>query len=409
MSTNASLTPNPGGQLSPDSILGRDELIGNLWHILHGRSIYMNDLRRIGKTQIMVKMHAEPPSGWHSVKRDLGGFHTAAEFATRVYLDAASVLAPKNRILRGMSDLLGNIAGAEIAGIIKLPDGKVAPWKEVLFRTFTDLENEMLALETETARPARMVFFWDEIPFLLDNISRRESPAVAMEVLDVLRAFGQDHDHIRLVLTGSIGIHHVLAALRAEGHNHSPFNRMEHVSPGPLTPLHAHELARRLLAGATQRCDEPEDCAATIAEAVGHVAFYIHKLVSRLPAHEPITPAAVERCLLREIAANERDDWDFAHYRNRLETYYRSDTPLALAVLDTVASAAPATPPDFAALRRAAATSVADFNDDEKLRALLKLLCRDHYLVRDEHGAYRFYLELVRRWWHLDRALGPAA
>lgn len=225
----------------------------------------------------------------------------------------------------------------------------------------------------------------------------------------MLRAFGQDHDHIRLVLTGSICIHHVLAALRAEGHNHSPLNRMEHVSPGPLLPGHARDLAHRLLTGARLRCAQPDVCAAAIADAVGNVAFYVHKLVSRLPAHELITPAVIERCLLNEIAANERDDWDFAHYRNRLETYYRTDTPLALAVLDSVAATASAAPPDFAALRRAAAASVKDFHDDEKLRALLKLLCRDHYLVRDEQGAYRFYLELIRRWWHLDRALGPAA
>ena len=46
-------TPNPGGQLAPEQILGRDPLIAQMWSILEGRSIYMNDLRRIGKTQIM--------------------------------------------------------------------------------------------------------------------------------------------------------------------------------------------------------------------------------------------------------------------------------------------------------------------------------------------------------------------
>jgi len=405
----SALTPNPGGQLSPDSILGRDELIAHLWQILEGRSIYMNDLRRIGKTQIMVKMHAFPPLGWHSVKRDLGGFHTAAEFATRVYLDTAAVLGTQKRILRGMASLIGQAAGAEIAGVIKLPDGKVAPWKEVLFRTFTDLEHEMASLETETGRPARMVFFWDEIPFLLDNVSRREGPAVAMEILDVLRAFGQDHDHIRLVLTGSIGIHHILAALRAEGHNHSPLNRMEHVSPGPLAAADARTLALCLLTGAGTRCAQPDICAQAIADSVGNVAFYIHKLISRLPTHEQITPAFIDRCLVREITANERDDWDFAHYSNRLKPYYGDHTPLALAVLDAAACAAPATPPDFTALRAAVAASVSGFHDDEKLRSLLKLLCRDHYLVRDEHGVYRFYLELIRRWWAIDRALVPSA
>jgi hypothetical protein len=45
---------NPGGQLDPSEILGRDELIQRIWNVLEGRCVYMNDLRRIGKTQIMV-------------------------------------------------------------------------------------------------------------------------------------------------------------------------------------------------------------------------------------------------------------------------------------------------------------------------------------------------------------------
>ena len=43
--------------------------------------------------------------------------------------------------------------------------------------------------------------------------------------------------------------------------------------------------------------------------------------------------------------------------------------------------------------------------DDESLRQLLKLLCMDHYLIRTEANAYRFYLTLIRRWWCLSRSL----
>ena len=102
------MKPNPGGQLAPEEILGRDDLIEELWDILDGRNSYMNDLRRIGKTMILRKMEAEPREGWLVLKRDLGGIKTAAEFTTQVYRDALNKLGTKKRGLRRMGDLLGS-------------------------------------------------------------------------------------------------------------------------------------------------------------------------------------------------------------------------------------------------------------------------------------------------------------
>ena len=187
MTDTSTMKPNPGGQLSPEQIVGRDALIADMWGILEGRSIYMNDLRRIGKTQIMVKMHAQPPKHWVTAKSDLGGIHTAAEFATLAYRQSSEVLGKTKRRLRTMEELIGKVRGIEIAGLIKLPDGTPAPWKEVLRRTFADIEEAMITQGADS----RMVFFWDEVPYLLDNIAKREGHAIAMEVLDVLRALGQ--------------------------------------------------------------------------------------------------------------------------------------------------------------------------------------------------------------------------
>ena len=91
------MIPNPGGQLAPDHIVGREELIHRMWAILNGRGIYMNDLRRVGKTMILEKMAAKPPAGWLTIKRDLGGCHTAVEFATQAYRDAESALSGRTR------------------------------------------------------------------------------------------------------------------------------------------------------------------------------------------------------------------------------------------------------------------------------------------------------------------------
>jgi hypothetical protein len=389
------MKPNPGGQLAAENIIGRDELIAEMWSILEGRSIYMNDLRRVGKTMILDKMKAQPARGWLAIKRDLGGCHTAAEFATRAYRDSNDVLGGKQRALRRMEDLLGKLKGAEIAGVLKLPDGSPIPWKEVLSRTFADLEEHLQQTNEH------FVFLWDEVPFLLDNVSKREGPAVAMEILDTLRALSQDHSRVRLVLTGSVGLHHVLTALRAKGYLNSPLNHMERIAPGPLAPTDAAQLALELLRGANLQCSEPEGCAQPLAEAVGNVAFYIHKLASRLPKKREINPALIDETLQKEITHPD-NDWDLLHYRTRLQLYYGKDESLVLHILDAVAGAEK--PLSAEAIRKAVSAKT-PFDDMEHLRKLLRLLQQDHYLDRDAKGHYSFRFALIRRWWRLDRDL----
>ena len=382
---------NPGGQISPENIYGRDEIIASYWRILDGQGIYINDLRRIGKTQIMVKMHAEPPSGWVTVKADLGRCHTAAEFATRAFKDSHAVLSGKNKTLRTMEKWFGKLGELEIAGVLKLPgQNTVAPWKEVLERTFADLEEAM------TAMNCRMVFFWDEVPFLLDNIARKEGPETAMEVLDTLRSLAQDYDRVRLFLTGSIGLHHVLASLKEDGYIGTPLNRMAHCQPGPLEKRDAQQLAQALINGEQLHSNDASSLAAHIANLTGNVAFYIHLLISRLAPGENLTPASVTACLKQQLVSKAAD-WDLPHYQDRLPKYYGTKAVSALHVLDALAAGKSL---GFAEIRNAVATKIVC--DEDELRKLLELLCSDHYLVKSQEG-YAFYLEIVRHWWALTR------
>ena len=388
-----SIRTNPGGQLDPSEIVGRDELIRRLWEVLAGRCVYMNDLRRIGKTQIMVKMKAYPPTGWICVKRDLGRFHTAEEFARSAYEDSATVLTGGKKAMRKMSELFGKAGGTEIPGVIKLPDGSVAPWKEVLQRTFEDIS------ESVAKTNQRMLFLWDEVPFLIDNIAKRQGEHVAMEVLDSIRSFTQDFDQIRVLLTGSIGLHHVLKSLQQKGYNGSPLNRMELVRPGPLAPYDAIRLATDLLDGESIRTENSQQCAEFIAKAVGNVPFYIHKLISRLKKSEDYTVESIRSVLNIELA-DLNNDWDLEHYRVRLGEYYGDDEPLAIAILDAIAIH---TELDFERVRSVVSNQVTV--GDEKLRTVLKLLCKDHYLEHSAEGKYAYYIAIVARWWRISRDL----
>jgi len=382
---------NPGGQISPENILGRGNVIADYWQILEGQGVYVNDLRRIGKTQIMVKMHAEPPIGWVCIKADLGRCHTAAEFATRAFKDSHKALSGRSKTLRTMESWLGKLGEIEIAGVLKLPgQSVVAPWKEVLERTFADLDEAMEALD------CRIVFFWDEVPFMLDNIVRKEGAEVAMEVLDTLRSLAQDHDRVRLFLTGSIGLHHVLATLKQDGYIGTPLNRMAHRQPGPLDTEDACYLAAALIKGEGLRCDDIPALASRIAELTGNVPYYIHLLIARLPHDKDITPSDATHCLEYQLIS-KASDWDLPHYRERLTKYYGKRATPALQVLDALAFDQPL---GFEKIRNAIAAKKP--YSDEDLRKLLELLCSDHYLVKGPEG-YSFYLEIVRRWWTLSR------
>jgi hypothetical protein len=379
----------------PSHIVGRDAFIALVWGLLAQFSLYMNDLRRIGKTRIIRKMHAEVPTGWLAAFSDLEGTHTAEEFAALVYKDSAAVLKGKKGVLRKMSALLGKAAGLEVMGVIKLPDGQNAPWKDVLRTTFDDMVDALSELPD-----TRMVFFWDEVPFMLENIANRQGKETAMEVLDILRELSQRHDSIRLLLTGSIGIHHVLRSLWGDGYKGSPLNHMKLIQPGPLEPEHAASFAKSEISRRGLSCEAPDFCAAMLSELVSNVPFYIENLAARLPLGVSLTPALMEAELETELRS-DTSDWDLDYYRRRVKAVFPQHEKLVLAILDTIAGSDSALSFQEVRMLVSARAEV----DEEVLREHLKLLCMDHYLVRDDANAYRFYLPLIRRWWKINRSL----
>jgi len=390
---------NPGGQLDPDEIVGRDLLIQRIWRVLEGRSIYMNDCRRIGKTVILGMMKERPPQGWVVSKCDLESFRTAEEFATGIVKHSLELLGAKEKTFLRLESFLGIFKGAEIGGVIKLPDGQPAPWKELLRRVFLDLEKNM----EESGQ--RVVFLWDEVPFLLDKVIKNESPEVAAEILDVIRSLTQECRRVRVVLTGSVGLHHVLNQLRHKAqYSGQPLNHMEFIAPGPLSEKDARSLARALLEGEELNCDDLEACAKSLADGCGHVAFYIQKLVSRLanqPDLETLTPALINATLQQEITS-VNSGWDLKHYRTRIPLYYgEGEEALVLRILDCIA-AREAT--DFAMIDKEVRSQGAK-KSAEHLRKLLELLEQDFYIHRDDKGRYGFRISVIRRWWKTDRNL----
>jgi len=385
---------NPGGHLDPADVIGRDALIGDLWRILERQSVVLYAERRIGKTCIIKKMQAEAPDDRLVSYQELERVHSLLEFVEAVFHDVQRHLSRWKRTAEGATRLLSSIGGGEIGGVLKFPEPAGAHWKDLLVTTIEDLMEH---------QDRRVIFFWDEVPLMLGNIAKRDGTQASMELLDTLRSLRQMHPGLRMVFTGSIGLHHVITALRKEGYANDPTNDMLKVNVLPLDPEHSRELACRLLVGEGIETDDADATARRIAEDVDHVPYFIHHVLDQMARRGGHADAALAQDIVSRCLVDPHDPWDLHHYRERIDTYYTpEERPFALGMLDAIAGAGRRLPFDevFNGLKASQATE-----DVELVRHVLTLLQRDHYVVQAPDGAYGFGFSLIKRWWCLHRGL----
>src|SRR5258708_39660623 len=112
-----SMRATPGGVLAANEVVGRDELIEQLWDLLERQSIVLSAERRMGKTSVIRKMHQERPDTFRTFYQDLEGINTPAEFVEAVYREIQSMLSGGTRTSNRFRRVLKDIGGSEFAGI----------------------------------------------------------------------------------------------------------------------------------------------------------------------------------------------------------------------------------------------------------------------------------------------------
>lgn len=384
---------NPGGNLDPEGVYGRDQLIAMLWERLETQSVLMDAERRIGKTQVLRKMLLQPKSGWKPIYRNVEKVHSVQEFAELVYDDVQQFLGTAERA----KGFLRRFFEENETDYVNL---KARTWRKLLTSAIEDL--------MASPRNERLVFFWDELPWMVQSIQRNEGSKSAVEILDTIRSLRDEQTEFRVIFTGSIGLHHVLGKLAADGYPTSAKNDMFHVTVTPLAPPDAERLAADLLEGEKILYDDLAEAAATIAEEVDYFPFYIHHIVAGLRIEQSTaTESNIKDFVARQLV-DAADPWQLAHYRTRLSTYYpdSDDAKNVAIILDVLALAVdPAEPLSVDYILEQASGRGSSVRDRDDLLRLLRLMDADHYLSRDTPGGYRFRFPLIRRWWKLDRGL----
>jgi hypothetical protein len=374
---------NPGGEIAPAEVMGRDKLIADLWGILEQQSVILSAERRMGKTSVIKKMRSEAnPDKLLPIYRDLENVRSPLEFVETIFKDVEEYLSKVNRTARKTRAFLTQLGGIEFSGF-KLPEIAAPHWKNLLTQTIADVvENQ----------DRKVILLWDEVPYMLDNIG----DAAAMELLDTLRSIRQMYPAVRMVYTGSIGLHHVIGTLRKAGYTNDPINDMYVQDVPPLSAKDATNLARKLLEGERIQTPDIQGTAVFIADELSNIPFYIHHLIVKLK----LRGGSGDIPAIKEIIADCLDDplnpWKMEYYRERVDSYYDDkQRPYALNLLDILAAADGSLSFDelFGGIKQESETQ-----DKEMARKVLRLLEQDYYIYKQD-GKFQFRYPLIQKYW----------
>ncbi len=299
-----------------------------------------------------------------------------------------------------MSSFRALFDGVEIPKIIKIPDSKKSHWKAVIEHTIADVC-------THNADKT-ILFLWDEIPYMLDNIKNQYPDAnFSLEILDTLRALRQEHHNLRMIYTGSIGVHHVLTKVKID----SPIQSINDLHTARLLPIdtedaidmaHYRFVTKEKIAPSVER-----ELLHKICQFCDNVPYYIKEVIAKLSiANEMPTIENIDN-MLNNLLLNYSNDLNLEHFRARLKDYYTGEIldvngrpipryRLAKLLLNHIAISETATIEScFSQLTHYYSLS---FEHRDDLIELLTLLSKDHYLIKTDNG-YQFAFSLIKHWW----------
>lgn len=376
---------NPGGTIPVGDVVGRGQLVKELWRVVERQSVVLAAERRIGKTTVLRKMRDESPDWANVVFVDLEAVQSTEGFSRKMYQELKPHVGRLERLGIDVRNFFSSFKGAGAAGV-KLPEADKHRWKELLRKVFESFEK---------GGNGKLILMLDELPWMLEKIYVKNGPEEAMDLLDFLRESRQQREEsLRLIYTGSIGLHHILGKLKKDGHGGTPINDMCLVEVPVLEQGDALALVEGLVEGENISCSEP-NAKEQLAISCDCFPFYIHHAMDEfVKTGQTLTRQTVGEVVTRLIE-NEGSPFQLQHYHERLGIYYPDEqikvvAQKVLTILSTESS-----------MGRADLSNQVNSEgvfEDYFIREVLGLLVKDHYLLH-EAGQYKYKFDLVKSWW----------
>ncbi len=389
-------------------VFGREQFIDSIWNSLEEKSLLLTAERRIGKTVVLKEMLAHPRDNYIVIYSDLEKNSTPIEFVNDVVNSLAPYTSQTQKASEWWQLLTQTLGGAEIGGMIKFPESQTPHWKDLLTKVITNV--------CEYHRDKTFLFLWDEMPYMLQKIELNSQPDnhySGLAILDVLRALRMDTNlpNLRMILTGSIGLHHVITTLKKGKLSTEPVNDLDKIHVPKLSMKHAKAMAEYRLVEKEKLHKSPDDILLqTICEECDCIPHYIEQAIKHCAKKEDfeLTPESFKQ-EIDTILLDGDDSWEMSHFRSRLKEYYQGQLTdaqghsiekhqLAKALLNHIAvsSEPQSLKACFQAIKNEFSLAPAD---KDEINSLLTLLIKDHYLIKIPKQGYQFNFTLVKRWW----------
>ena len=349
-----------------------------------GINLSLTDPRRMGKTWWLEHFCATT-TAFMPVYIDYQGITTREEFLVRT----AQALGQQRSLPAKVRSLLTSL----FENIEEVGAGPVTIKTGVRSQTPTALLVSTVLAVDSNAEDKPVLVCMDEVPWAIRNITQNEGPQAASELLQALRAIRADGKHLRWIVCGSIGFHHVL---RHCGATTGDINDLINLPLGPLEPDDAVELGHRLFLGADIR--ELGKAAEVLADRCGRVPYLMHAVALRL--EETHRGQSIGHDEVHQAFTDYVDDRDdsrpLTHLLERLDTNYGDNTHLAMQILDHLALTDRPVP----------LAELSSTHASARLGVVVDNLVDDHYLHGVDGGLMLRY-DVLRYIWVRRRRLEP--
>jgi len=374
------IDPNPGSELDPANFVGRQGVNQRAAAMLAAKqNILLGDPRRMGKSFWIVAFAdtMNRRGTWRVVRIDYQGVDTVEEFLRMTVEHLAKSQRLPERFLQYIGALFDNTEAKVALGPVTL--------KKAVRDSGTQpahiLENILIRLNDDIradGQAAPLVIAMDEVADAVLSIAERDQMEAA-NLLRRLRHLRQVASHIRWIVAGSVGFHHVLGRC---GVVEDVISDLSNLVFGPLDAADSAVLSRRLALGIHRPIDEAAiERMFTLTDGLPHL---IQKLCDtmRFGDHaerltSPITAAEVEERF--EAFLGDRDQSrDVTQYVSRIDRYYGRDASTAFDILDWVTAGPPA--------GRPLAELPPSLGQRPEFARTLRNLVDDHYLENPGPG-----------------------
>ncbi|MBK8146800.1 MAG: AAA-like domain-containing protein [Acidobacteria bacterium] len=386
-----------GSPVRGNDFFGREKFVDLLWSKLMVGSLLLAAPRRFGKTSVLYNLKDKPRYGARIVHLDLEASNEPEHFVVLLLEALAregfSDLAPRltGRLKKAFQGFCETVEEVQISQLkLKLRDEIKTEWQSE-----GDLLLEKLAESNQI-----VIVVLDELPMMLEAMLREQKVQKAKEFLRWFRrarTSAGNHEKLRFVIAGSIGIDHVLSQLEES----ASINDFEKLKLEPFNRKTAESFLDELCS--TYELNIKGPVRKKLLDLVGTlVPYFIQIFFSEIQKEAVLNETPVNEKLVGRIYHERILGVDcktyFEHYHERLRRYFEpSEEKAARKLLREIAIVGEV---GRDTLFQSFSESWNGDDAEDRFNLIIAALETDFYIrFRHEDRHYEFGSTLLRDWW----------